>query len=129
MAVYNWKASTVHATLWLLCRAEPGSPVRHLRNEHGMYTIEHACKVLMESFVSLYVSCWTILMTRHNSLLKRQCNGDMTHSRWRMKLFIVLDEAISGMVLPQEAFLLLYQQLLLRGHHFRSQTLMKSSSL
>ena len=54
MAVFNWGARVVHAALMILCRAEPGSPVRLLRDENGLYTAEYASKVLLESFQALY---------------------------------------------------------------------------
>ena len=54
MAVFNWGAKVVHAVLMILCRAEPGSPVRLLRDENGLYTAEYASKVLLESFQALY---------------------------------------------------------------------------
>ena len=54
IAVFQWKAPTVHAVFMILCRAEPGSPVRLLRDDQGLFTIEHASNVLLESFFSLH---------------------------------------------------------------------------
>ena len=48
MAVFNWGARVVHAAFMILARAEPGSPVRMLRDENGLYTT--AC---LKSFVGV----------------------------------------------------------------------------
>ena len=48
IAVFNWGARVVHAALMILSRAEPGSPVRLLRDDNGLYTAEYASKVLLE---------------------------------------------------------------------------------
>ena len=56
MALFNWDARCVHAAFMILTRAEPGTSLRTLRDDQGVYKKEHAAHVLLESFVALYPS-------------------------------------------------------------------------
>jgi len=44
----------VHAAFMILCRAEPKTALRSLRDEDGIYSTKYAARVLLDSFVGLY---------------------------------------------------------------------------
>ena len=54
IAASAFTATTTHALLWLLCRAGPRMPIRLLRDEDQVFTIESAARQLAESAVSLH---------------------------------------------------------------------------
>ena len=54
VGLFNWGPRCVHAAFMILCRAEPKTALRSLRDEDGIYTTKHAARVLLDSFVGLY---------------------------------------------------------------------------
>ena len=54
IAVSAFTATTTHALLWLLCRAGTRMPIRLLRDEDQVFTIQYAAEQLVETAMSLH---------------------------------------------------------------------------
>jgi hypothetical protein len=54
IAVSAFTAMTTHSLLYLLSQTTPKSHIRLLRDDEGVFTIEHAAEMLAETAMSLY---------------------------------------------------------------------------
>ena len=78
-------ARTVQAAFWLLYRAEPGTPIRSLRDEFGQITMGHAARILLESFEAV-----------HPSPEQRKCVVERLKENCRNKTRRIIEDAKKG---------------------------------